>query len=297
MIIVGRRSRQIAAILASAALFWSIALAPAAAESHVVEPGETLSEIALAYGVPLNVLAEQNHIVNVDFIYAGEALTVPGQAPPAGPPARGTHTITVGESLTSIAAMQRTTVQQLIAANPDIVNPNLIFVGESLNLPSGTTTSTMTASTTTTTTSVSFTASSSADVPTLLTRYAQAYGLDPVLVQALAWQESGWRQGVVSSAGAVGVMQILPSTADWLATDVVGRPLDVSGNVNDNIEAGVAFLRYLIDNTGSVQLGVAAYYQGPGSLATIGMLAETQQYVSNIMAIRSYILLYGTPPY
>jgi LysM repeat protein len=296
MIIVGRRWRQTAAILTSAALFWSIALAPAAAESHVVEPGETLSEIALAYGVPLDVLAEQNHIVNVDLIYAGEALTVPGQAPPAGPPDRGTHTIAQGESLTSIAAMQRTTVQQLIAANPDIVNPNLIFVGEALNLPGGVTSATTT-TTSSTTTSVSFTTSTSSDVPTLLTQYAKAYGLDPVLVQALAWQESGWRQSVVSSAGAIGVMQILPSTADGLSTDVVGRPLDVSGNVNDNIEAGVAFLRFLINNTGSVQLGVAAYYQGPGSLASVGMLAETQQYVSNIMAIRSYILLYGTPPY
>jgi LysM repeat protein len=295
MIIVGRRWRQTAALMTSAVLFWSLALAPVAAESHVVEPGETLSEIALAYGVPLNVLAEQNHIVNIDIIYAGESLTVPGQAPPAGPPARGTHTIQPGESLTSIATMQRTTVQQLIAANPDIVNPNLIFVGESLNLPGGT--SSEPSSSSTTTTQVSYTPAASADIPTLLTQYAQAYGIDPVLVQALAWQESGWRQGVVSSAGAIGVMQILPSTADWLAADVVGRPLDVSGNVNDNIEAGVAFLRYLINNTGSVQLGVAAYYQGPGSLASIGMLAETQQYVSNIMAIRSYILLYGTPPY
>jgi LysM repeat protein len=297
MIIVGRRLRQVAALLTSAALFWSLALAPAAAESHVVAPGETLSEIALAYGVPLDVLAEQNHIVNVDLIYAGEALTVPGQAPPAGPPApgQGTHTIQPGESLTSIAAMQRTTVQQLIAANPDIVNPNLIFVGESLNVPDET--SSGASSSTTTTTQINFTPTASADVPTLLTQYAQAYGLDPVLVEALAWQESGWRQNVVSSAGAIGVMQILPSTADWLSTDVVGRPLDVSGNVNDNIEAGVAFLRFLINNTGSVQLGVAAYYQGPGSLASAGMLPETQQYVSNIMAIRSYILLYGTPPY
>lgn len=294
MNIVGRRWRQAAAILTSAVLFSSIALAPAAAESHVVEPGETLSGIALAYGVPLDVLAEQNHIVNVNLIFAGESLTVPGQAPPAGPPARGTHTIAVGESLTSIAAMQRTTVQQLVAANPDIVDPNLIFVGESLNLPGGSASATTTSATTT---QVDYISSATADVPTLLTQYAQAYGLDPVLVQALAWQESGWRQGVVSSADAIGVMQILPSTADWLATDVVGRPLDVSGNVNDNIEAGVAFLRYLINNTGSVQLGVAAYYQGPGSLAAIGMLPETQQYVSNIMAIRSYILLYGTPPY
>jgi LysM repeat protein len=292
MIIEARGWRKVGTILATTALFWATALSPAAADSHMVAPGETLSEIAVAYGVPLNSLAAQNHIVNVDLIYAGESLSVPGQAPPAGPPASSSYTIQNGESLTSIAAMQRTTVQQLISANPDIVDPNRIFVGESLALPGGSSTTI----TTTSSTSTTITTIQSGDVPTLLTEYAQAYGLDPILVEALAWQESGWRQGVVSSAGAVGVMQILPGTADWLSTDVVGHPLDVSGSVSDNVEAGVAFLRFLIDNTGSVQLGVAAYYQGPGSLQRDGMLAETQQYVANIMAIRSYILLYGTPP-
>jgi soluble lytic murein transglycosylase-like protein len=70
----------------------------------------------------------------------------------------------------------------------------------------------------------------------------------------------------------------------------------VSGSVADNIEAGTAFLQFLINNTGSVDLGVAAYYQGPGSLERDGMLPQTQQYVANIMAIRSYILRYGVPP-
>jgi len=296
MTIKARGWRRAGTILATAALFWSTALLPAAAESHLVEPGETLSGIAAAYGVPLDVLAEQNHIVNVDLIFAGETLNVPSQAPPAGPPASSSYTIQNGESLTSIAAMQRTTVQQLIAANPDIVDPNKIYVGESLAVPGGSSTTTSVTSSTTVATTYTSTTSTSANVPALLSEYAQAYGLDPILVEALAWQESGWRQGVVSSAGAIGVMQILPSTADWLSTDVVGRPLDVSNSVSDNIEAGVAYLRFLIDNTGSVQMGVAAYYQGPGSLQQVGMLAETQQYVANIMAIRSYILMYGTPP-
>jgi LysM repeat protein len=290
MIIEARSWRRVGTILATAALVWTTALLPAAAESHLVTPGETLSEIAVAYGVPIDVLAAQNHIVNVDLIYAGESLSVPGQAPPAGPPSSGTLTIRSGESLTSIAAMQQITVQQLVAANPEIVDPNRIYVGQSLVVPGGSST------TVTTTMTTSVTTVSSGDVPTLLSQYAQQYGLDPVLVEALAWQESGWRQGVVSSAGAIGVMQILPDTATWLSTDVVGRPLDVSGSLSDNIEAGVAYLRFLIDNTGSVQLGVAAYYQGPGSLQRDGMLAQTQQYVANIMAIRSYILLYGVPP-
>lgn len=275
-------------ILATTALIWTAAILPAAADSsHVIQPGETLTSIADAYGVPLNVLAAQNHIANVNLIYAGESLVIPGQAPPVGPPtSSGTHTVQAGETLTSIAAMQQTTIQQLIAANPDIVDPNQIYVGETLSIPGGSTTPSTSTQTT----------ASSSTVQNLLVQYAQQYGLDPNLVEALAWQESGWRQSVVSAAGAVGVMQIMPATATWLATDVVGRPLDVTGNVGDNIEAGVAYLRFLIDRTGTVQLGVAAYYQGPGSLQRDGMLAVTQQYVSNVMAIRSYLMVYGVPP-
>jgi LysM repeat protein len=292
MILTVRGWRRLPTIFAATALIWTATLLPASADSsHVIQPGETLSGIADAYGVPLDVLAAQNHIVNVNLIFAGETLTVPGQAPPAGPPpsTSGSHVVQTGDTLYSIAAMQRTTIQQLIAANPEIVDPNQIFVGQSIVIPGGTASSVGSSSAT------PATASPDA-VQALLTQYAQQYGIDPLLVEGLAWQESGWRQSVVSSAGAVGVMQIMPDTADWLASDVVGRPLDVNNNVADNIEAGVAYLRFLIDRTGTVELGVAAYYQGPGSLQRDGMLAQTQQYVANVMAIRSYLMVYGVPP-
>ncbi len=298
MIVKVRGWHRFWSILATTSLIWTATLIPAAADSsHVIQPGETLSGIAAAYGVPVDVLAAQNHIVNVNLIYAGESLTVPGQAPPAGPPPTSNHTVQSGETLTSIAAMQRTTIQQLIAANPDIVDPNQIYVGQSLVIPGANSTPTNTGtSTTSASTSSAPPAVASNTVQGLLVQYANQYGIDPVLVEALAWQESGWRQNVVSGAGAVGVMQIMPGTATWLSTDVVGRPLNVSANVADNIEAGVAYLRFLIDRTGSVQMGVAAYYQGPGSLQRDGMLPDTQQYVANVMAIRSYIMVYGVPP-
>ena len=289
--------RNASTILATTALIWTAALLPAAADSsHTIQPGETLSGIADAFGVPLDVLAAQNHIVNVNLIYAGETLTVPGQAPPAGPSSSiaGTHTVQVGDTLTSIASMQRTTIQQLIAANPEIVDPNQIYVGQSLVVPGGSA-ATGESSQTSGGVTASQSTASSARVKQLLAEYAQQYGLEPALVEALAWQESGWRQNVVSSAGAVGVMQIMPGTADWLATDIVGRPLDVNSNIADNVEAGVAYLRFLIDRTGTVELGVAAYYQGPGSLQRDGMLAQTQQYVDNVMAIVRIILVYGVP--
>ncbi len=277
--------RPLCTVVATTVFLSTATILPAAADSsHVIQPGETLSGIADAYGVPLDVLAAQNHIVNVNLIYAGETIDVPGQAPPAGPPPAGSYAVQPGETLTSIAATRRTTVAQLIAANPDLVDPNTIYVGQNLVIPGGSTTSPAPV------------VASSANVQSLLAEYASRYGLEPAAVEALAWQESGWRQNVVSSAGAIGVMQLMPATADWLATDVVGRPLDVSGNVTDNVEAGVAYLRFLIDRTGSVELGVAAYYQGPGSLQRDGMLPETRQYVANVMAIRSYLLVYGVPP-
>lgn len=282
MIAIVRSWRRVPVILATTAFLSASTLLPAAADSsHVVQTGETLSGIAAAYGLPLDAVAAHNQITDVDVIYAGETLSIPGPAP-SGPQLSGAYTVQPGETLTSIAAIRGTTVGQILAANPSIVDPNRIYAGQSLNVPSGTGSTSAPVST--------------ANVPSLLDKYANQYGLDPALVEALAWQESGWQQSVVSASGAVGVMQIMPVTADWLASDVVGRPLDVTNNVADNVEAGAAFLRFLINRTGSEQLGIAAYYQGPGSITRDGMLPDTQQYVANVMAIRSYLKTYGAPP-
>ncbi|HEU5423191.1 MAG TPA: LysM peptidoglycan-binding domain-containing protein [Nitrolancea sp.] len=276
-----QRRRQALLALGACLAVWLLSVASGMAASYEVQSGDTLSGIAEAYGVPLSVLAAQNHIGDVNLVYAGQQLVVPGQAPPAGPPpaSADVYHARTGDSLWSIAALRQTTLAQLIAANPEIVDPNHIEVDQTINLPSS-----------------AAAPSQAADVPALLEHYAGVYGLDPALVKAIAWQESGWRQSVVSPDGALGVMQLLPSTGTWLARDVVGQPLDVSGSADDNVHGGVAFLRFLIDRTGSVQLAVAAYYQGPGSLQRDGMLPETQHYVDNVLAIRSYLLLYGVPP-
>ncbi|HET7036319.1 MAG TPA: LysM peptidoglycan-binding domain-containing protein [Thermomicrobiaceae bacterium] len=274
-----QRWRRALVALAACLAVWLLSSASGAAASYEVQSGDTLSGIADAYGVPLSVLAERNHIGDVNLVYAGQQLVVPGQAPPAGPPpATDVYHAQAGDSLWSIAALRQTTLAQLIAANPEIVDPNHIVVDQAISVPSAAAPAQAT------------------NVPALLEHYAGVYGLDPALVKAVAWQESGWRQNVVSPDGALGVMQLLPSTGDWLAQDVVGQPLDVAGSADDNVHGGVAFLRFLIDRTGSVQLAVAAYYQGPGSLQRDGMLAETQHYVDNVMAIRSYLMLYGVPP-
>jgi soluble lytic murein transglycosylase-like protein len=122
------------------------------------------------------------------------------------------------------------------------------------------------------------------DVRRLLGRTAHRLGVPARLAQAVAWQESGWRQRVRSPAGAVGVMQVLPSTGLWMSL-YAHRPLDLR-DTHDNVTAGVTLLRVLLDETGRTRSAVAAYYQGLGALRRHGMYPETRRYVASVQAIR-----------
>ena len=81
--------------------------------------------------------------------------------------------------------------------------------------------------------------------PHAIDRWAGTYGVDPKLARALAWMESGFQQDVVSSAGAIGVMQLLPETWQLVDTMLLGEvtPRTYDGNVR----AGVRYLRWQLD--------------------------------------------------
>jgi LysM repeat protein len=115
---------------------------------HVVQAGENLYRISLRYGVSLAEIASANNIPNPNLIFVGQQLTIPGTTggstpqptpTPGGgttpPPATGTTTYTVvaGDTLASIARRFGTTFQAIAAAN-GIANPNLIYVGQVLNI-------------------------------------------------------------------------------------------------------------------------------------------------------------------
>lgn len=122
----------------------------------------------------------------------------------------------------------------------------------------------------------------------LLDHWAAHYRVDPRLVRALAWQESGFQPRVVSSAGALGVMQITPATWEYVETMLIGRR--VARTVNGNVRIGVAFLRHLLRSFhGSERLAVGAYYQGAHSVRTRGLIPETRRYVANVLALRSRV--------
>lgn len=116
---------------------------------------------------------------------------------------------------------------------------------------------------------------------------AVVHGVSPSLAAAIAWQESGFNNEVVSSADARGVMQIVPGTWAWVEGNILGRQID-EGSAQENVHVGVLYLAQLIRDAGGDEArAVAGYYQGPASVSQIGVLPETQQYVDNVMALRS----------
>ncbi len=102
-------------------------------------------------------------------------------------------------------------------------------------------------------------------------KYSELYGFDWLLIAAQGYQESGLNQNKRSPAGAIGIMQVLPSTA----RDASVRILDIS-KPDKNIEAGVKYLKHLhdmyyasdkISSLDQVLFSLAAYNAGPGNIA------------------------------
>ena len=108
---------------------------------------------------------------------------------------------------------------------------------------------------------------------------AAKYSIDPNLVKELAAAESDWNQNAISPVGAIGVMQLMPETAEVLGVD----PYDEQ----ENIEGGAKYLRQMLDTfDGNVRNAVAAYNAGPGAVKRYGGVppySETQNYVGRVL--------------
>lgn len=132
-----------------------------------------------------------------------------------------------------------------------------------------------------------------AEVAHRIAATARRHGVSPTLAQAIGWQESGWYQPVVSRAGAIGVMQLLPSTGRWME-GYVGRRLHLR-DTWDNIEAGVVLIDVLQQNTKSTRRAIGAYYQGLGGVQRHGLYPETRRYVRNVRAVEGRLAAGRTP--
>lgn len=103
---------------------------------------------------------------------------------------------------------------------------------------------------------------------TFVTQYSEQFDVPEEIVYAVIKTESNFDPNAISSAGAVGLMQIMPSTFEWL-TDVKGESVS-SSLLNDpetNIRYGVFFLRYLYEHYGNYPTALAAYNAGMGNVA------------------------------
>lgn len=252
----------------AAATLWMAA--PAAAGSYTVRSGDTLSDIALRYKTSVTALARANSLGNPNFVLAGQKLSVPG-----GGGGGRTHEVRPGETLSDIAARYGVSISSLASAN-NIGDPNLIVAGQRLRI-TGRRSSPAPAARPATTTP--------GDVGASIERHARSHGVDPALVKALAWQESGWNQGAVSSAGAIGVMQVMPDTARYVNQVLTSHSLRVR-KMDDNVHLGVIYLKRMIDIMPTLEKALAAYYSGPGNVGR-RLDAGQRAYAANVLALRS----------
>ncbi len=270
---------------------------------YVVQPGDTLSSIAARQGISVAQLAAANGLNPNGVLVSGTVLGGSGSAGSASAGSAGAsggsvastgtagYVVQPGDTLSSIAARQGISVAQLAAANG--LNPNGVLVSGTVLGGAGSAGSGDAA----TSQPVGAAAVGHAGGPPYPTpqtvtagqvgAIASANGVSPSLADAIGWQESGFNNDLVSSAGARGVMQIMPGTWDWIQrTLTAGTPL-APASATDNVRGGVLLLRSLLNATGGdPALAAAGYYQGLPSVQANGMYSDTQSYVNNVMALR-----------
>jgi LysM repeat protein len=175
-----------------------------------------------------------------------------------------------GDSLTRIAQTHGTTIARIAALNHiDPARP--IVIGQRLKLPLATPTAL---------------ASQSVNVRAMLDRWAAKLSVDPHLVRALAWMESGYQTKIVSPAGAVGVLQTLPSTRAYVETVLAGRK--IPHTVDGDVEVGVLYLKHLLNAFGGDEkLALAGWYQGERAVRKHGAYKVTKPFVANVLALRA----------
>lgn len=112
-------------------------------DTYIVMRGNTLKSLALQFGTSVDTLLSLNKsITNANLIYEGQRLVVPsgravpGTPPPSQPPAGGQiYYVQQGDTMRKIASKYSITVDALIKLNPQISNPNVIYVGQAITVP------------------------------------------------------------------------------------------------------------------------------------------------------------------
>ena len=248
---------------------------------HSVTAGEGFYSIAARYHVTAVALAHRNGLRLSSLLVPGQRLRLPagarvGSPSPVGSraapaPASTAHVVRPGEGFYVIAAHWSVSPWELARVN-GLSLSSVLVPGQRLRLPAGARPA------------GSLAPASRDAVRAAIDRWSAYYGVDARLSRALAWMESGFQPDVVSNVGAIGVMQLLPETWEWVDAMLIGTrtPRTYDGNV----QAGVRYLRWQLDQFGGdARLALAGYYQGARAVREIGLYDDTKQYVSVIMQL------------
>ncbi len=218
--------------------------------SYVVQPGDTLSAIAARAGTTVAALAAANNLAVSGILPAGATLQVSGL--PSAPTYVSTGTATLPQSAASTSTSEpQGGVAEGNPSGPPYPTPERLSASE-------------------------------------VGQIGAANGATSSLTDAIGWQESGFNNDLVSSADARGIMQILPGTWQWIQHSLdTGAPL-APASATDNVRGGALMLNWLLRQTGGdPAMAAAGYYQGLTSVREHGLYQDTQQYVQDIMSLRS----------
>jgi transglycosylase-like protein with SLT domain/putative peptidoglycan binding protein/LysM domain-containing protein len=186
------------------------------------------------------------------------------------------HVVRSGDSLTQLARRYHTTVAKLARLN-HLDPSHYLLIGTKLRIPVG-------KQVVTATHPIAYRTTSVASVRSLIDYWAVHYGVSVHLVRALAWMESGYNNALVSSVGARGIMQLLPTTFKYVEASLIGHRVrhDASGNVR----AGVAYLAHLLHAFhGDKRLALAGWYQGERAVRKHGLYKVSKTFVSDVLAL------------
>jgi soluble lytic murein transglycosylase-like protein len=297
--------RRLTSVLITAVAALAAAPSANAALPHTVAPGETLWSIAAANNLTTRTVAVYNGLSEDAQVILGQTIMVPTVAEgaaalsaagvtagssagtTAAPEPMGAYTVRWGDTLSGLASYAGVPTTAIAAANgldPD----GLLLAGTVLKLPTGAP------------------APPRADEPApapvvpaadpqptdqrldsgTVSSIASQNGVPGSLASAIAYQESGFNNSMVSASNARGVMQVMPGTWAWIQDNLAPRQLDPA-SAADNVAAGSLYMKHLLQETGGDEsMAIAGYYQGLSSVQSQGMLPETERYVANVQALR-----------
>ena len=249
--------------------------------------GDTLSGIAQRHHTTVAKLIALNHLPGNGTIYVGDLLRLPTPSPQVRP-----YAVRRGDTLSGLANRYGTTADDLRRRNR--LRNSGLQIGQHLVIAVRRTSTphpvlhipgaVMQSVAQHRAALAGRSRPSRRQVRQMIAAAARRHGVDVSFALAVAYQESGFQQQVVSPVDAIGVMQVLPSTGRAL-DQAFSRHFDLL-TARDNIEAGVLLLQQLLQSTADWRGALAGYYQGLGSLQSQGMLPQTHAYILSVAVLR-----------